>query len=195
MQVDNKKFYKASLKKYGATAQGLHWSSSQTQQIRFMQLMQLLPESMEHYSMIDAGCGFADFYLFLQEKGRKPLCYTGVDCMEEMVKEARKRTPCTILKRNILTDRLIPADFYCCSGAMNTLAPFETQLFIRRCYDAATYGFVFNILHGVREDRIYNYVQREAVEAIAAALNATCRIVTGYLDRDMSVALYKRDIL
>jgi len=141
--------------------------------------------------MVDAGCGFGDLYGYLQKQGRQPLRYTGLDCMNIMVEEARKRTLCDIFHCNILRDPLIEADFYCCSGAMNILDPFETQLFIRRCYDAARCGFIFNILWGERDDLLYNYMQIDAIQSIAEALNATCKIITGYLERDMSVALYK----
>ena len=194
MQIDNKKFYNASLKKYGKTAQGLHWNSQEVQQIRFKQLMDLLPKEMAHYTMIDAGCGFGDLYLYLQKQKRLPLQYTGLDCMDVMVTEARQRTSCDIFSCDILRDPLMEADFYCCSGAMNILDPFETQLFIRRCYDAARYGFVFNILRGERDDLLYNYMQVEAIEAIATTLKATCKITTGYLEYDMSVALYKQEV-
>ncbi len=194
MQIDNKKFYNASLKKYGKTAQGLHWSSQEAQRIRFKQLRELLPKELAHYTMIDAGCGFGDLFLYLREKGSLPLRYTGLDCMDVMVAEARRRTSCEIFECDILRDPLIEADFYCCSGAMNILDPFETQLFIRRCYDAARYGFVFNILWGAQEDLLYNYMQVEVIESIAKVLNATCSITTGYLEGDMSVALYKQKV-
>ncbi len=192
MQIDNKKFYNAALKKYGKTAQGLHWTSQKAQRIRFEQLLTLLPKKIAHYTIIDAGCGFGDFYLYLRDQEALPLRYTGLDSMDAMVAEARKRTSCDIFECDILRDSLMEADFYCCSGAMNILDPFETQLFIRRCYDASRYGFVFNVLRGDREDQVYNYMQAEAVETIAKALDATCKITTGYLEHDMSVALYKQ---
>ncbi len=195
MKIDNKKFYAASLKKYGKTAQGLHWNSPEAQKVRFQQLRHLLPETISHYTMIDAGCGFGDFYLYLQEYGSLPAQYIGLDCMETMVLEARKRTSCDIFQCDILRDPLKKADIYCCSGAMNILDPFETQLFIRRCYDAARFGFVFNVLWGERDDLVYNYMHIDTIEAIAKTLNATCKITTGYLEHDMSVALYKREEL
>ncbi len=193
MKIDTKKFYAASLKKYGKTAQGLHWSSDEAQQIRFEILRRLLPKELGLYHIVDAGCGFGDLYLYLEEKNSLPLHYSGIDCMLEMVEEAKKRTSCEIFTGDILRDSLMEADFYCCSGAMNILDPFETQLFIRRCYDAARYGFVFNILRGERDDLLYNYMQVEAIEAIATTLKATCKITTGYLEYDMSVALYKQE--
>ena len=191
MQNDNKKFYVASVKKYGKTARGLHWNSKNSQQIRFKQLAILLPERMDSYKVVDAGCGFADFYYYLLKSGKKPLEYIGLDSIDTMVKEAHKRTSCQIFQCDILKDDLIEADFYLCSGAMNIMNGFQTQLFIRRCYEASRIGFIFNILWGEKKDLIYNYMSIDDIKAIAEDLGASCEIKTGYLSGDMSVAFYK----
>ena len=64
MNIDNKKFYSRSLKRYGKSVKALHWNSKESQQIRFEQIILLLPECMQNYKIIDAGCGFADFIPF-----------------------------------------------------------------------------------------------------------------------------------
>ncbi len=191
MQMENKKFYTLSLRKYGKTARGLQWHSKNSQQVRFRQLAKFLPERMEQYKVVDAGCGFADFYYYLLQSGQKPLEYIGLDSIDVMVAEAQKRTSCQILQCDILKDDLIASDFYLCSGAMNILNSFETNLFICRCYEASKRGFIFNVLWGEKEDLLYNYMSADDVKAIAHELGAICEIKTGYLHGDMSVAFYK----
>ncbi len=191
MQMDNKKFYTLSLKKYGRTARGLQWNSKNSQQVRFRQLLKFLPERMEQYKVVDAGCGFADLYYYLLQSGQQPLEYIGLDSMDAMVAEAQKRTSCQILHCDILKDGLIESDFYLCSGAMNIMSGFQTHLFIRRCYEASRIGFIFNVLWGEKEDLVYNYMSIDDIEMIAEELGASCEIKTGYLHGDMSVAFYK----
>jgi hypothetical protein len=187
-RVDNSVFYNASLQKYGLTPQGVHWNTPFNQRVRFKELLKLVREPLERVSLADAGCGFADLYTYMTPK---PKDYVGFDLMEAMVIEARVRSGCKILHLNMLEDALPEADYYLCSGSMNTFSRFETQLFIKRALQHAHKGFVFNILKGKDESLVYNYYEPHEIRAIAKEEGVTCKIVTGYLPRDMSVGLYK----
>jgi SAM-dependent methyltransferase len=191
MKMTNKKFYTSSLKRYGSNVKALHWNSTESQTVRFEQILKLLPHDLSAYSVVDAGCGFADLYRFLVDSNQTPKCYVGLDSLTLMVEEARTRVPCKIIMCDILTDDLIEADFYLCSGAMNIMSSFETELFIRRCYEASRMGFIFNVLWGEKEQSIYNYLSVSDIHATAQRLGATCKIFTGYLERDITVAFYK----
>ena len=187
-RVDNSAFYEASLKKHGLTPQGVHWNCEFNQRVRFKELLKLIREPLQHLSLVDAGCGFGDLYRYMRTK---PESYVGFDVMEAMVDEARVRSGCEILHINMLEDPLPLADYYFCSGAMNTLSRFETRLFIKRALQHAHKGFVFNILKGKDESLVYNYYEAHEIRAIAKEEGVTCKIVTGYLPRDMSVGFYK----
>ena len=187
-KIQNSDFYKASLKQHGFDVKALHWNSKSSQKKRFDILLKLLPEDISRYIIADAGCGFGDFYLYME---KKPLSYTGLEVMPQMCKEARKRTKCEILHVNILEDELPEADYYVCSGAMNILSRFDTYLFIRRCVEHSKKGFIFNILQGEDESMVYNYFQPKEMKKIAKDLALTCKIKTGYMERDMSVGFYK----
>lgn len=186
-RMDNTKFYKAALTQHGHTSKGVHWNSDSSQQVRFDVLLGLLPDITE-MTLVDVGCGFGDLYCYME---RKPKCYTGIDIMDEMVKEAQKRTSCKIIKADVLQDNLPSADYYICSGAMNILSRFETYLFIRRCYEASTKGFVFNLLEGEDESLLYNYFQPKEIKKMAKELGAKFYMKKGYLPRDFSVFLEK----
>lgn len=187
--MDNTKFYDAALKKHGRTAQGVHWNSQKSQELRFDVLLQYV-DNVSSVSMVDAGCGFGDLYCYMDEK---PKSYVGLDLMQEMVLEARERTQCEILKADILNDDLPSADFYVCSGAMNILTRFETHLFIRRCYEASKKGFVFNMLMGEDASLLYNYFQPHDIKSIANELGAKFSMKKGYMPRDFTVFLEKRE--
>ncbi len=53
-------------------------------------------------------------------------------------------------QRDILRQSLPMADWYVASGSMNLLSCIETAIFIRRCYEHARKGFVFNLIGGQR---------------------------------------------
>lgn len=187
-RIENEKFYKASLEKHGLTCKALHWNSEHNQEVRFKVLLSLLKDDISACSIVDVGCGFGDLYRFMKQK---PLSYTGIDVMDEMVLEARARTGCEILKLDACTDELPSADYYMCSGAMNILQKFETYQFIRNCYTASKKGFIFNILEGDDESLVYNYFREKEIKIIADELGAKFEIQKGYLQKDISIGMYK----
>ena len=190
-RTDNTKFYASALSKHGLTPQGIHWNSRESQETRFKILCRFLPRELKSSTLADAGCGFGDLYLFLQRRSTPPKRYIGLEVMPEIAGEARARTGCEILERDILTDPLPEADYYLCSGAMNILTRFETHLFIRRCFEASSRGFIFNLLEGDDASMVYNYFQPEEIKQLGSKLGAKVKINRGYLPRDFTVAFYK----
>lgn len=191
-RIDNTTFYKAALSRDTDTAQKVHWNSIKSQRIRFKVLRELLPEDISDLHIVDAGCGFADLYLYLREKVSPPAVYTGLEVMETMIESARDRTGCEIHACDVLYDPLPEADYYVCSGAMNILTRFETHLFIRRCFEASKKGFVFNLLKGRDHSLVYNYFHPGAIRRLGNSMGAEVTIKEGYLPRDFSVAFHKR---
>ncbi|MCJ7764330.1 MAG: class I SAM-dependent methyltransferase [Thiovulaceae bacterium] len=189
-RIDNSKYYNEVVQRHGVTARGVHWNSQETQYKRFEILLEMIDLSGEE-SVVDVGCGFADLYLYMQKKSTMPRSYVGLEIMETMVDEARKRVDCEIRVCDALFDPLPQADYYICSGAMNILTRDETRLFIRRCFEASRRGFVFNILKGEDESLLYNYFQPEEIAAIAIELGAGFQMREGYLPRDFTVLLTK----
>ena len=191
-RVDNEKFYNSALQKHGITAKGVHWFSQETQEIRFDILQEMLPSDLSSCTLADAGCGFGDFYLYLQKKQNSPKKYIGIDALESMSRIARERTKCEIVTADVCKDALPWADYYVCSGAMNILSAFETRLFIRNCYLACGGGFIFNILHGDKQSQTYNYIASSQIKAIAKELKvAAVHMKTDYLQNDITIGFFK----
>ena len=191
-KVDHQAFYLSSLKTHGATAEGVHWTSTETQEVRFRVLCSLLPDDLETLAIVDAGCGFGDLYAYMVREGRAPRSYLGLDVMEPMVVTARERTGQEIRMCDILADPLPRADVYLCSGAMNTLTREESRAFIERCLAASRLGFVFNLLKGWNTSPIYNlYLPRE-IRRLGQDLDVDYQIHEGYLSGDFTAAFWKR---
>ncbi len=170
----------------------MRWNSKKTQLVRFDNLLSLLPGDLREKTLCDAGCGFGDLHGYLAKKGLLPREYTGIDTLETMCAIASKKTGKKIIRANICHETIPKADFYLCSGAMNTLHPYEAFLFIKNCFDASKEGFVFNILHGEKQSGIYNYLSTRRLEQIAKDLNVAKTVSqTGYLPNDITVMFYK----
>ena len=189
---NNKAFYTSAIKLYGTSAKGVNWHSKQTQTIRFKTILDLLPLELSTCSIVDAGCGFGDFYTYLEKKKKTPKSYIGLDFLDEMCSIASKNTGQEILLCDISKDSLPNADYFVCSGALNTLNKFDATLFIRNCYSTCRDGFIFNILYGDKESETYNYMNLDEIKTLAKALHVEKLIYKDdYLENDITVGLFK----
>lgn len=193
-RIDNQTFYKKAIERYGHSARGLNWNSKSSQRVRFEVMYELLGDELCCSSVVDAGCGFGDFYLFLQERGKRPRRYLGYDVMDAMLSVARKKTGQMYLRCDILRDELDVADYYIASGSMNILNRFETHLFIERCFQASRKGFVFNLLKGEDSSEHFNYWSVE--EMVLHVKSFGCEIIVkeGYMEGDFTIFLKKADV-
>lgn len=192
-RIDNTTFYKKAIERYGHSARGLNWNSKSSQHVRFDVIDALLGDILCTSSVVDAGCGFGDFYLFLKERGRRPRHYVGYDVMEVMLSVARKKTGQTCLKCDILRDDLVEADYYVASGSMNILSRFETHLFIERCFQASRKGFVFNLLQGEDTSEHFNYWSVEEMVLHVKSFGCEVIVKEGYMQGDFTIFLKKAD--
>lgn len=188
-RVDNEHFYQVGIQDHGYTPQGLRWHSRESQEVRFDQLVSLLP--FDTQSIVDAGCGFGDLCGYIRSRGKYTLSYIGLDALDVMVNEASMRTKEPIYQCDILADPLPEAEFYLCSGALNILTRHASTLFLRRCYDASTRGIIFNFLEGTKQSKTFNYLQASSLQKLGDKLGARVVFRRHYYDNDCTAAFYK----
>ena len=187
-RVDQKVFYQNNYDTYGVSAEGVAWNGEQTQKRRFSAITSCLGE-LKSDTLVDAGCGFGDFYLYLKEKNNVPKTYTGLDLCEPMVKEAKVRTGCKILQRDILRQSIPMADWYVASGSMNLLTELETRIFIQRCFEKSRKGFVFNLLDGKKREGDYSYWKPHDILGLCRTFSQKVKLKEGYLEGDFTIVL------
>jgi len=195
MALNNEKFYTNAYKKHGISAQGVNWNSKESQEIRFGVIADLLGDELLASSMVDAGCGFGEFYLFCKKLELIPLSYIGLDCVQSSVDICLKRFKgiknCSFTCKDILKDDLPKSDWYIASGSLNILSSFDTWLFLEKMLEYSRKGIVFNVLQGyVRSDN-FNYQNKEDMKDFAKRKNLDIVIVDGYLKNDMTIRMIK----
>jgi SAM-dependent methyltransferase len=187
-QKNNTEFYKKAIEKYGISAQGVQWNSDYTQYKRFEILTSFIENEIKESSIIDAGCGFAEYYNYLFDNNLKPKSYLGIDCEEQMISLASKRFLDTKFKKqNILKEELDFADYYICSGAMNILEEDEVFIFINKCFYFSKKAFIFNFL---KNDSLTK-VSKTKVINHCLTLSSKIEIKEDYLRNDFSIYLKK----
>ena len=188
-KIDSERFYLSAIEMHGDSARGVNWISKKSQELRFDAILTLLPKDLSQSTLVDAGCGFGDFYLYLEKKKRLPKRYIGIDSLSDMCAIASQKTGCEILDIDICKEEIPVADYYVCSGALNVLTPFESVQFIQNCYTSSKVAFIFNALYGEKESETYNYLSQEKIEHIAKDL-AVDRLSfkSDYMDGDVTVS-------
>ena len=188
MKKNNYQFYNPAIKKYGISAKGVRWNSKYSQYKRFEVLTNFIENEIKKSNIVDAGCGFAEYYNYLFDNNLKPKSYIGIDCEEEMITLASKRFLNTSFYiKDIIKDELVFADYYICSGAMNILKKDEIFIFIKKCFEASNIGFVFNFL---KNDPLTN-VNFLDILHYSKSLSKRVEIKEDYLENDISIFIKK----
>lgn len=145
-------YYTEKVKSFGSTPKGVDWNGIDSQMLRFKQLLKILSEGKNNFSILDYGCGYGALLEHLN-KEYKDFQYTGFDISEEMIQEARKlpygATAQWISKKELLK----PCDFVVASGIFNVKQNKSDEHWLQYIIDTlghvnqlSTKGFSFNIL-------------------------------------------------
>jgi SAM-dependent methyltransferase len=185
---DNSDFYKKAIKKYGVSAQGVHWKNEDTQYKRFEALTYFIENEIQKSSIVDAGCGFGEYYNYLRQNKTIPKSYIGLDCEKAMVKKAVKRFKgIEFFQKDILCDTLPKSDYYVCSGALNILEIDEVEIFLQRMYEHSYKGVVFNSLNGFT----FNKVNKKDIVQIVQKISTRFTLKEDYLENDFTIFINK----
>jgi len=141
--------HRDSLTRYGHHPNALYWSSQRIQEIRFQVLADIGVAAGD--SVLDVGCGFADFKTWLQTKAMA-VDFTGVDLSPDLIRVAGDKHPDATLLCGELFDFHFKAtsfDWVILSGAMNE-ALYDDGVYARKMIAAmfalCGKGLAFNML-------------------------------------------------
>jgi SAM-dependent methyltransferase len=146
------RYYSARVAEHGAAPAGADWNSSESQKLRFRELLRICPTDAP-FSINDIGCGYGALVEVLQAQGQD-FVYRGFDISSAMVAQARETLGET--ERWSFTDRedeLAPADCSVASGIFNVkleATDDEWGRYVSETLDRldslSTCGFSFNML-------------------------------------------------
>lgn len=145
------RYYTEKIVQFGATPNGVDWNSSESQELRFMQLLRITEGATADCSLLDYGCGYGGLLDFMK-KYDSACNFTGFDISNEMINAAKQRHG---INGTWLTDLPVNAryDYVVASGIFNVIPDgmkmqwseyvFET---IDNISNHADRGFAFNML-------------------------------------------------
>lgn len=142
--------YRSAIKQHGPGFAATLWGSRSAQQLRFDVMIDLA--GFKNCTIIDAGCGNGDFAARLLQRDIAYRKYIGIDAISEMITQANEREldRCTFLEADMVHDADVfngyEADYVCFSGSLNTMDDELAMRLVRRAFDAAAQGVMFNFL-------------------------------------------------
>lgn len=145
-------YYAEKLSAHGVSPQGVDWSSDDSQQLRFTQLLGLLESGQEEPTVLDYGCGYGALALRLIAGGR-PFRYVGFDVCTPMVAQARADVQDPRCSFTDSEDEVPVSDYAVASGIFNVrlqAAEEEWRAHVAEMIAAlarhSRKGFAFNML-------------------------------------------------
>lgn len=143
------KAYQERLVKYGQESRALQYSDRASHFARFRILADIDPDMA---SVLDVGCGLADFYHFLRSRGSQAH-YHGVDIVPDFVAHAQAALSKDPHAKVTLGDAECPLPTGCSyavlSGVFNNVMDDNWGFMsatLRRMFDAADQGIAFNAM-------------------------------------------------
>jgi len=193
------RIYSEAARRYGLDVRTLGWGSRASQLKRFEVLAGI--GDLTGCRVLDVGCGLADFYAWLRERGTR-VRYTGLDVTPDLLAMARRRYPrltffeCGILDAN--APKLGQFDYVFASGifAHRRTAPVRfLHAAVNRMFSLAARGVAFNSLSKWAEQRDPGEFHACPVRTFEACRNFTGRLVLrhDYHPRDFTVYLYREE--
>jgi SAM-dependent methyltransferase len=189
--------YRERLKEHGPGIQALASGTTERRDCRFGVLSSV--GDMHGTRVLDVGCGLADFYAWLIERGVQ-VDYTGYDITPELVAISAKRFPQARFEvRDVQTQGIEERfDYIVSSQTFNNRLTHEDNFEIlkdvlRICYEASDRAVVVDMMTSYvdfREERLY-YYQPEDVFRYAKSLTKRVCLRHDYPAYEFAILLCK----
>ncbi len=188
-------YYERLIQQYGHDPRACDYGHPESQKIKFRVLSEIMP--LSHCSLLDVGCGFADFATYLQQHF-SGVRYSGIDLCDSMVAEARRNHPDLDLRTanlvDVSSDRKF--DVVTSNGTFYLLGerawPMMRKM-IERMFSLASTAVAFNSLSAWASDQEVNEFYADPVQVLKFCHELTPRVVLrhDYHPRDFTVYLYR----
>jgi len=179
-QVDDRlcKRYTDRLQEFGYDPRTLGWDTLENQKTRFRTAVDTV--DLTNASLLDIGCGLADFYFYLRERGVELSRYTGMDINQDLINACQSKTVDSdtgFIVGNLLLNPPKPEsyDVVCLFGLLNfRFNEFENKDFARQmisqAFQVARQTVVVDMLSALHdpgyqsEDFVYYYDPMEMLD-------------------------------
>jgi len=190
-------YYDGLIQEYGHHPRACDYGRIESQEAKFHVLSEVQP--LSNSTLLDVGCGFADFATYLQARFPS-LQYSGVDLCPAMVAEARRSHPNLDLRNANIFDMPLDRtyDVVTANGIFYLLGDQAwpmMQKMVERMYALADSALAFNSLSSWALDQERGELYADPLQTMDFCRRLTPRVVLrhDYHARDFTVYMYKRE--
>ena len=192
------RWYAERVRAHGYDYRGLGFGRRSSQEKRFEALLHL--GDLDGRSVLDVGCGFGDFLVFLLERGIE-VDYTGIDVCEPMITRCRERFGAgegRFVRADLLDfDPAQKFDYVVASGLFGLDAADAHERMrpmVEKLFALAGRGVAMNFLSTRSPTRTDDRIYVDPPKALEAGLVLTpaARIDHTYLPNDFTLYLYPK---
>jgi SAM-dependent methyltransferase len=190
IENEAKQRYGGRFDNLGVSVRTLGWGCKEDQMQRFDKIVECC--ELEGKTVMDVGCGFADFYGYIQDRGIR-VNYIGVDIIPQFIEycRAQYKDQSFYCANFMLDSDLLPeADIIISLGTLNyNLRPIDnyeySKLFITTAFSKANERVVVdflstNITPGYqKEDFVFYHSPAEMLE-FSMSLTSNCALIHNY---------------
>jgi len=188
-------YYEGLIRQYGHDPRACDYGRPESQQVKFRVLSEVVP--LSDCSLLDVGCGFADFATYLQQRF-SGVSYSGIDLCTSMVEEARRIHPDLDIRTANVLDASFDRHFavVTANGIFYRLGeeawPMMCKM-VERMFGLATTALAFNSLSDWANDQEANEFYADPVQVLTFCRKLTPWVVLrhDYHPRDFTVYMYK----
>ncbi len=189
-------YYDDLVARYGHQPRAADYGRAESQRIKFDVLSEILLPTDR--TLLDIGCGFAEYARFLADKGCG-VSYTGLDLSKKMIDEARASQPGLDLRvANVLDDDVVTGSFDVVSanGIFYLLGAEAWELMqrlVQRMFALANRAVAFNSLSAWAPDQETGefYADPARVLDFCRQLSTRVALRHDYHRRDFTVFLFR----
>ena len=188
--------YLRAAREHGGGFNSLLWATPRSQRQRFDAICRIY--DLDGKSVLDVGCGRADFLGYLLESRIHVADYTGLEAVDALADEAEARDypACRVIRADFVREPVklfIGADVIVFSGSLNTIEDADFYQTLSRAFDATAQAVVFNFLSSAAlAGRDYLRWRRlEHVMGFLKRLPCDVQTLDDYLQGDCTIALIK----
>lgn len=187
-------YYDRLVERYGYDLRACDYGHPQSQHTRFRVISDVMP--LDGKSVLDVGCGFAEFGEFLDGRYRD-VRYTGIDISDAMIDQARRLHPEADIRRlNILDEAPERFDLVAANGIFYLLgddAPHLMRNLIVKMFETALEGVAFSSLSAWTSDKEEGEFYADPLETVEFCRTLTPWVVLrhDYHPRDFTIYMHR----
>ena len=192
-----KKFYNNRYDKFGNKLESIGWSNRKDQKLRFEKLLNSI--DISNKTILDAGCGFGDLYVYIKKNYNFKFNYVGIEITEKILQIAKNRLKYKNAKFDVcdlLSYKNDAIDISILSGSLTLKfknSNSYTNKVLKKIYEISKISCSINFMSSYSDYQLpkNDHYQPEKIFKIAKKISNKVNIIHDYPLYEFTLQMFK----